>query len=804
LNFSTLNLSTLKKTIVFLLLAAVGLAFVAPRDEILSRLLERLADYQETYAPEKVYLHLSKTHFFAGDDLWFKAYVVEAATHRPDSGSGVLYVELLDAKGMAVVSEKIRLAGGTGSGTLPLPEDLPTARYRLRAYTRWMQNEGAERFFTQEITVANVAETAVAATGTEETAKVQFFPEGGEWVAGLPSRVGFKATDRNGLGVDAQLTVVSNAGDTVGTFASLHRGMGTFVLTPETGKTYRASVRTASGRTATFDLPAAKTQGWAMAVENTPTAVQVTVRSNGNAREKIHLVAQTRGKAVFQQAGEITENSFTTSIPTEQVPTGVAQITVFDGNGTPRCERLVFVNRNDQIRLQITPDKAAYQPREKVTLNVTARDANGSPVAGDFSLAVSDAALYESPTQTILTNLLLTSDLRGTVEDPAYYFREKTPQTAAALDALLLTQGWRRFVWREAPPAEPTFDREKDISLTVRLLDKASGQPLPAKILLISAPGTQSVFRYGYTDQKGYITLGGLDFNDYRNVFVGIHDIELTNTARVVADTVPRPPAAAQPMQPAVRNLVPSMEKRKAWAVVRSRFAAAEGPVAVVSVADSVRPVSPIYKKADDVIKLDDYLLFPTMEEVIRDIVPWGLLTHRKDKTGFRVLNFETKMYFKRSPLFLIDNAPVRSIDPVLTLDPAAVHTIECVRSSVGRGQFGEIGFNGIFSVFTKAGDYYPSNEPGLFVFPVRGYQAVREFYMPDHTNPARNRRQPDFRDLLYWNPSVRTDANGQATVTFHASDDLTTWQIVAEGISETGKVGVSEAKFTVAMPPVR
>ena len=795
----------MKKTVVSLLLAATGLAFVAPRDEVLSQLLKRLADYQEAYAPEKVYLHLSKTHFFAGDDLWFKAYVVEAATHRPDSGSGVLYVDLLDVKGAAVVSEKIRLADGKGNGILPIPDDLPTARYRMRAYTRWMRNEGTERFFIQEITVANTAEKAVAAAGAEDVAKVQFFPEGGEWVTGLPSRIGFKATDRGGLGVEAQLTVVSSVGDTVGTFASLHRGMGTFVLTPEAGKTYRASARTASGRIATFDLPAAKTQGWAMAVENTPAAVQVTVRSNGNAREKIYLVAQTRGKAVFQQTGEISENGFAASIPTGQLPTGVAQVTVFDGNGTPRCERLVFVNRNDQVRLQIMPGKAAYRPREKVTLTVTAQDADGNPVAGDFSLAVADAALYESPTQTILTNLLLTSDLRGSVEDPAYYFRENTPQTTAALDALLLTQGWRRFVWREAPPAEPTLAREKDIALTVRLLDKASGRPLPAKILLISAPGTQSVFRYGYSDQKGYITLGGLDFNDYRNVFVGIHDTELTNTAYVVADTTPRPTAAdGLSALPVFVNLKQGIEKRKAWAVVRSRFAAAEGPVAMVSVADSVRPVSPIYKKADDVIKLDDYTLFPTMEEVIRDIVPWGLLTHRNGKTGFRVLNFETKMYFKRSPLFLIDNAPVRSIDPVLTLDPAAVHTIECVRSSVGRGQFGEIGFNGIFSVFTKAGDYYPSNEPGLFVFPVRGYQAVREFYMPDHTDPARNRRQPDFRDFLYWNPSVRTNANGQATVSFHASDDLTSWRAVAEGISETGKVGVSEAKFTVAMPPVR
>ncbi len=794
-------------TLLFGMLVFVGTAFIFPPDDAITRVLQQLSAYTQTSASEKVYLHLDKPYYFAGDDIWFKAYLVSSVTHQPDSASGVLYVELLNDKGGTVAAEKVKLTHGQGHGDFTLSEGLPSATYQIRAYTRWMRNGNPDYFFAQQISVFNSMDPLPATAAATDGLDVQFFPEGGDLIEGIENTLAFKATDKQGKGVPAQLLLVADR-DTLGRYQSQHLGMGSFRFTPKAGITYQAFARTPSGKIVSFSMPKARPQGWAMHIDNTPSALVLTVKSNKDAEEKVYIVAQTRGKVTFQSEGRIINNTLTTQIPTSQLPSGVTQLTLFNANAAPQCERLVFVNHQDHIQLQITADKKTYQPREKVTLSLTARDAQGNPVTSQFSMAVRDGQAFASAEHTILTNLLLTSDLRGNIENPGYYFQQTTPEITQALDNLMLTQGWRRFTWKEVQQAslpEPVYEHESDISLTVQMIDKTTQKPLPSKILLISAPGTKSVFRYGYTNPEGKITLSSLDFYDYRNVIVSIYNSEYLTTARVVTDSTNAAPvfsgfSNALAFSPAAKQAV---QHKKVWSVIQRNYTpVSEASSTLVVVNDTLRPVQPVYPKADNVIKLADFTLFPTMEEVIRDIVPWGIVTHKKGKTGFRLLDPVTKLYFKPNPIYLIDNVPVRSMEPVLAIDPASVYSLECVRNGVGRAQFGEIGYGGIFSVFTKAGDYYPSNEQGLFNFSVRGFQHAREYYAPKYENPAQNRRQPDFRNLLYWNPDVATDASGKATVTFYNSDDLTTWQVVTEGISAQGKPAVGKLEYEVKMPP--
>lgn len=798
---------SIKLLFVLLLPVCVGTAFVRPSDELLTRMLRQLSTYTETYAPEKVYLHLDKPYYFAGDDLWFKAYVVNAATHVSDTASGVLYVELWNEKGTLVASEKVKLTGGTGHGDFALNEGLPTATYQIRAYTRWMQNGSSDFYFTRQFSILNPTDKPVASPVSDAGLDLQFFPEGGDLVEGLSSTVAFKAVTRQGKGVATQVIVLSD-NDTIGRFASKYMGMGSFSFTPAPGKTYQALVRNTSGKIVSFALPKPRPQGWVMHAENISGSLQLTVRSNKNVEEKLYVIAQTRGKATFQSEGRLVNNTFGVQIPTAQLPSGITQLTVFDANGMPQCERLVFVSHPDQIRLELTADKKSYQPREKVTLTLAARDAQGNPVAGNFSLSVHDARTFASPEHTILTNLLLTSDLKGTIENPAFYFQPDNAGAPQALDHLMLTQGWRRFTWKDVMQPnlpEPLYEHEPDIALTVNLVDKTTGKSMPSQILLISAPGTSSVFRYGYTNPQGKIYLNSLDFYDYRNVIVSIYNKDIQASARVVADSVRQTTAGAGELPPfsASAAMQQAFHQKKVWSVIQRNYTSSESNPTEVVTQDTLRPVQPVYQQADDKIKLDEYTLFPTMEEVIRDIVPWGILTHKKGKTGFRLLDPQTKLYFKHNPIYLIDNVPVHSIDPVLALDPSTVYSIESVRSAVGRAQFGEIGYHGIFSVFTKAGDFYPSNEPGLFNFSVRGFQSPREYYAPKYENPAPPSRQPDFRNLLYWNPSIVTDANGKATVTFYNSDDITSWRAVLEGISAQGRpiAGMLEYQVKMEMP---
>ncbi|MDJ1506175.1 alpha-2-macroglobulin family protein [Xanthocytophaga agilis] len=793
-----------------ILTASIESAYLtAPKDDILNQILKKLSAYQETYTPEKVYLHLDKPYYFSGEDIWFKAYVVSAMTHLTDSTSGVLCVDLLNSKGTVVSTEKIKLTSGEGHGNILLGEELPTATYQLRAYTRWMQNGKADFFFHKQISILNPNNIPSPTKSTDTGIDVQFFPEGGDLIENLESTIAFKVTDKQGKGIARSIRIISDTKDTMGTYTTMHHGIGTFRFTPLAGKSYQAVVQDQSKKSIVVSLPKPRSEGWVMHTDNIANNLLLSVQSTRSLEEKLYIVVQNRGKSIYQSEGRILNGKFSLQLPGSLFPTGTTQITLFDAQGTPQCERLVFFNQNDHIQIQLTSDKKSYLPREKVTLTLTARDAQGKPITGNFSMGVTDTRSFSYPEENILTNLLLTSDLKGNIEDPGFYFQNNNPNAVKALDNLMLTQGWRRFAWKEILQPNlpsPAYEHEPDIALTVRLLDKNTRKIIPAQVLLVSAPGTNSVFRYGYTNAEGKIHLNSLDFYDYRNVIVSIYDKELYSSAIVVVDSASSAPYSTGilPTVLITENMTQATNRKKIWSMIQQNHASAESSNVSISTSDTLRPVQPIYQKADDRIKLDDYTLFPTMEEVIRDIIPWGLLTHKKGQTGFRILNPDTKLYFKYNPLYLIDNVPIHNINPILSLDPTAVHSIESVRSAVGRGQFGEIGYYGIFSVFTKAGDFYPSNEPGLFNFPVRGFQKVREYYSPKYETPLQNQRQPDFRNLLYWNPSVQTDATGKATLTFYNSDDLTTWRIIAEGISKDGKPAMGNAEYTVTMDLAR
>lgn len=789
-----------------LLTASIESAYLAaPKDDILNQILKRLSANQEAYTPEKVYLHLDKSYYFSGEDIWFKAYIVNAMTHQTDSASGVLYVDLLNSKGIIVNTEKIKLTSGEGHGNILLGEDLPTATYQLRAYTRWMQNGKEDFFFHRQISILNTNDTPSPTKSTDTGINVQFFPEGGDLIENLESTVAFKVTDKQGKGITRSIRIFSDTKDTLGPYATIHQGMGTFRFTPLAGKSYQAMVQDQSKKAIVFSLPKPRPEGWVMHTENIANNLLLSVQSTHTLEERLYIVAQNRGKSIYQSEGRILNGKFSLQLPGSLFPTGITQITLFDAQGNPQCERLVFFNQNDHIQIQLTSDKQSYLPREKVTLTLTARDTQGKPVVGSFSMSITDTRSFSYPEENIVTNLLLTSDLKGKIEDPGFYFQNNNPDAAKALDNLMLTQGWRRFTWKELlQPVRPSpvYEHEPDIALTVTLLDKNTRKAIPAQILLISAPGTSSVFRYGYTNAEGKIHLNSLDFYDYRNVIVSIYNKDLYSSAIVVVDSASNahPSIGILPPVLITENIRQATNRKKIWSMLQQNQTSAESSNVSVATNDTLHPVQPIYQKADDRIKLDNYTLFPTMEEVIRDIIPWGLLTHKKGQTGFRILNPDTKLYFKYNPLYLIDNVPIHNINAILSLDPTAVHSIESVRSAVGRGQFGEIGYYGIFSVFTKAGDFYPSNEPGLFNFPVRGFQKVREYYSPKYETPLQNQRQPDFRNLLYWNPSVQTDATGKATLSFYNSDDLTTWRIIAEGISKDGKPAIGNSEYTVTM----
>jgi len=332
-----------------------------------------------------------------------------------------------------------------------------------------------------------------------ESVDVQFFPEGGQLVNDVRSKLAFKAVGTNGLGADVKGVVTDNDNNEVAYFTSQHAGMGIFALTPQAGKTYTAKVTLANGAVSTVKLPQAAEKGFVLAV-NSSDSTKLSVRIATNAatlqaqpNATFYLVGQSGEVIYYTTAGKLNNQSFTASVPKNKFPTGIAQFTLFSSANEPLNERVVFIqNNNDLLNLNLTADKPVYKAKEKVNMTFSAKDAANKPVLGTFSLSVfneAQTATNENAESTILSDILLTSDLKGYIEEPGYYFNQVTDQTKADLDVLMLTQGYRRFEWKDIMTdhyPQMSFQPEKLFAVSGTLTN-SSGKPIAkGKVSILS------------------------------------------------------------------------------------------------------------------------------------------------------------------------------------------------------------------------------------------------------------------------------------------------------------------------------
>ena len=444
---------------------------------------------------EKAYLHFDRPYacYVAGENVYFKAYVFMGERHEPTTISNVLHVDLVDKNDAVLRSISLQLVNGTGWGDFSLPDSLQKGIYRVRAYTQWMRNEKTPAYFDQLLSVSTANSVDRVAGNTTQGMKpdLQFFPEGGSMVADVPSKVAFKAVGTNGLGIGVKGIVVDNDHQEVAKITTAHLGMGEFNFIPELGKTYNAMVTFADGSKYTLPLPAIQQKGITLAVNTgDPSKIAITVRANRpyykeNLNKKYELLVYYAG--ALKHYSPVLDNSILQlDLAASAFPTGIVKVTLLSETGEPLNERLVFVQNNDLLKLAVSANKPAFTTRENVQLNLNVKDKDGNPVVGSFSASVVDESkllVDESAENSLESYMLLSSELKGHIESPNFYFASVTDETRTDLDVLMLTQGFRRFDWKDLEngiPANATiaFTAEKQTDISGVLKTKA-GDPIP-------------------------------------------------------------------------------------------------------------------------------------------------------------------------------------------------------------------------------------------------------------------------------------------------------------------------------------
>ena len=329
-------------------IAALYPTFVHSQDQTQADLLQAELDSLWIQQPvEKVYLHLDKTQYIPGEVVWFKLYLLEGKYHVPSYLSTVGYVECWNSEDSLITRKIIEVSNGQGNGDFTLDEELSGGNYRIRAYSQWMRNSA--RAFHQYIKVMDGAETLDSTSFPAGNPDIQFLPESGTFLAGCENQLGIKALGPKGLGIPITGTIKDAQGIEQVQFATQHRGMGVVSLTPQTGMTYVAECIWEED-TFLYELPIPESRGIRMKVSPSPFITQVDMYvATGEESPIVNLVGVTRGELNFFIRMKLKQGANQLDIPNSSFPTGVLQLTLLDEMRRPLSERMVWIDRKDQL-----------------------------------------------------------------------------------------------------------------------------------------------------------------------------------------------------------------------------------------------------------------------------------------------------------------------------------------------------------------------------------------------------------------------------------------------------------------------
>ena len=502
---------------------------------------KQLADYVKhinrfaTECPqEKVYLHFDNTGYYVGDTIWFKAYTVYAETVKPTTLSRVLHVELVTPRGEVVDSRKLKIEDGQCHGEFALSRDYRGGFYEVRAYTRGMLNFGDDYIFSRVFPVysepeigGNYEEKEMdsffgekkerPSSETYDKVNITFFPEGGHAVKGLRSRIAFRATGKNGEDIAISGNLYNKAGEPVAALTTLHQGMGVFELTPEEDE-YKAIVEY-EGKNYTIPFKEMLFEGYVMNVDNlNPNAMRVTLQKSASFPYDTVAVSVTcRGRVYAVEAFGLGAEPYTFSLSKEKFPAGCLQITAFNTDGDILAERLAFYTKpNMYIPIKVTQDKSMYKSFEEINMEFDIHDHAGNSVETTFSVAVRDAATspITAYQDNMLTNLLLSSEVKGYIENPMQYFTDNSRVTRTKLDLLMMVQGWRRYSWQQMAGVKPFEIKhfvEEGLPLWGQVKTLVGNKPRENVDILFWMKNNKGgeIHGKGHTDEKGnfYCTL---------------------------------------------------------------------------------------------------------------------------------------------------------------------------------------------------------------------------------------------------------------------------------------------------------
>ncbi len=407
-----------------------------PNKVLFNRLHQQFNQYFKYYQPEKIYLSLKKDKFDIGETISFDLYGKQYDA-SPSQMRSIAYVELLDKDGKVVKDISLPIINGHVNGKIETSR-LVQGQYSIKAFTNWQRNRAD--FFTQKIYIGKQKNNTI---NTKVT--VEFHAEGAEPVIGLPLKMAFKIRDTNGLPIAAKGYLLNDKNEKISQFETYFNGIGTFEYTPKTNEKISAYFITKDGQHLQYGLSTPQTKGYALHLkEQAKTHIILEVHSTEN--EHLNIIAHNKDGIFYTNTIIAQKGKNTLTIPTRNLGRGLMQISLFDSKEIERASRLIFVNRDKKLQLDIHTEVMANQ---KAIIELNVRDERSIPMPGGFWISIQKEQKKE---HSLLSYMLLEAELKNPIFHAAAYLDDipSTIDKSLALDNLLITQEWKHFSWKNS------------------------------------------------------------------------------------------------------------------------------------------------------------------------------------------------------------------------------------------------------------------------------------------------------------------------------------------------------------------
>ena len=744
-----------------------------------------IAGHSQNVSLELVYLQTDKGIYETGEDLWFKTYTLDAQSLALSDRSKTLFVEMLNAKDSIVWQEKYPILSGIAEGHVYVDKDLKEGDYRIHAYTRFsFLNDTLRPVYPKKIRVIK----SIAYKGTnspqekdQPVARLSFFPEGGCLIDGIPTKVAFKALDAKGMPAKVAGRLQENGKD-IAKLESVHDGMGFVFMLPRKGASYKAVL--SDGR----EFPFAEVVSSGLSVhlrKQTDEYLEFLLsQPKGAAAQAIKLEGKMRGGLCCTATGTLSEK-LKIRIPLKEFPMqGIAEFTLYNTDGQPMAERLVYIHPERKLHIELNTDSAHYFTRGKGKLNVKVTDEAGNPVQAHLGLSLFDRTYQnELNPENMLSYCHLSTEIKGNIHNPAYYFDSNNKDRQAALDLLLLTQGWRRYVWEKADTAMLADCFLSDEIRGKQIIGKKKQKELAngGQLIQVSGPSTKSQFII--VDSLGRFTVSTDQMIALRGGYVYL-----------------KPMLDKDEYKPSI-VVEESFYKADSLRKSCQSFFACMNPSLVVSDLALDYPVI----SQDSSILLSEITVTGKKGRIFRDKMMGRLDSLAQMKVGAAWVcsgcisgggNIEYLNDYKgysHHPIGCPVPPPGKISSPVIGRKYYLI-------KYEPKGENNKWILTKLDEIIWKGEEF---TEEELLrmnnLWRVKGYYGTREFYQPDELDMQSP--LPDARNVLLWKPDIITDEKGEAEVEFFCSDINTSFMGVIEGTDGLGNLGTSQCEFRVLKP---